>query len=132
MSVHPIPDIDVERALIDGLVSAVAGDQTRIGTNTPGDLASKLPFLRVLRYGGGYDNTTGTDRADVDLDGFGPTRDAARAVLYDALTLLLPGSRLGDRMTIDTITVLVSPRSLPYENPAVRKWSAAVSITTRS
>jgi hypothetical protein len=101
---------------------------TRAGTDTPADLAGNLPFLRVQRIGGPRDSIT--DFGEYDIDGFAATRNAARAVVEEALALLAPGRKAGS-VVLDNITVIVGPRRLPWDNPNVRRWGATCSITAR-
>jgi hypothetical protein len=118
------PDIEA------GLVSAFA-DLASTGTSTPGDLATRLPFLRIACIGGRDDGTT--DLSHVDIDAFAATK-AAAAVLAEQVRQRLV-SRKSVRIpgyVIDRATTDLKPHQVPYSpTPPPYRYTASYSVSAR-
>jgi hypothetical protein len=102
---------DAEGAVI-GLLAGLVADGS-IGSETPEDLESAAPFIRVTRTGGGDDMVT--DTATVSVDVFAASGDDARSVAEQArATLTLPVSMGGvPKGSIDRAVTVTGPASLP-------------------
>lgn len=118
---------DLEVALLDVLAPLVPNTD-HLGTDTPSNLDVMLPFLRLDRYGGPWDQVS--DRADLDLDVFAATRQQARSLLVAALERLNTEHRSGSTV-IDSVTVTVGPARRPWINTNIRRWSASLTVTAR-
>lgn len=118
---------DVQRVLVDDL-QTVAGEG-RTGVETPADLQTRLPFIRVLRVGGGSDRVS--DRAAVDIDVFASTyteaEELAERVRQHIVGPPPPIARL-DKAVCET-----GPRELPWgdDDNGVRRFGATYLITAR-
>lgn len=101
----------------------------RVVTETPADLASTVPLVRVVGIGGTGDQYQ-FDSPRVDLDAFAATRDEARTLaqsLHDWLLRDLPGQMLADSFVLD-VTEFLSPTWTPYENTNVRRFVLSVEL----
>lgn len=116
---------DVQRLLVAEL-EALAGDG-RTGIETPGDLADRLPFVRVLRVGGFSDRLN--DRASVDVDVFAATYTAGELLAEQVRQHLVgPPPPVG---ALDRVDVEVAPRELPWGDGTVRRWNATYTVIAR-
>jgi hypothetical protein len=117
---------DVQVLLIEVLGPFVGVD--RIGTQTPADLAQRLPFIRVARTGGYSDRHN--DYARVDVDVFHRTyadgeRLAARVHEHLSVARLRAGNGLVDRVGVD-----MAPVELPWAS-AVRRFTGQYLLVCR-
>lgn len=104
----------------------------RVVTELPADLET-VPVLQVTRIGGA-DSLPVLDVANVDVDTFGPSREAARDLAEEvraALRFELPGSVIEGALVAE-VTTISAPRWVPYGNPNVRRFVASYRITIRS
>lgn len=117
---------DVQRLLVVGL-EELAGDG-RTAIETPEDLESQLPFVRVMRTGGGRDRLH--DMPTVDVDVFAATYTAAET-LAEQIAEWLIGPPSGVR-EFDRVICEVAPRELPWvDDNTVRRWGATYHVVTR-
>ncbi|TDC02281.1 hypothetical protein E1091_01140 [Micromonospora fluostatini] len=117
---------DVQRALVT-ILEPLAG-AGRAGVETPTDLQAKLPFIRVLRIGGGSDRLS--DFAVVDVDVFAASYGAAE-LLAERVRQLLTGPPLrAGAAVLDRITCDSGPVELPWA-PGVRRFGATYQVTAR-
>lgn len=116
---------DVQKLLVQW-VTTVDG-VTAAGSETPETFTDRLPFVRILRTGGGSDWLN--DRASVDIDVF--------AALY------ADGEPLAERVRqqlmgppppvvfLDRAECEIGPRELPWGDGLVRRWHATYTLTSR-
>lgn len=119
---------NVEDALVVALADFVAAG--RVVTETPPDLAAKLPMIRVGRRGGGDDGVTDKPRVDIEI--FAATR-AVGIPLAEAVRQHLikaPAFRPGD--PFDRIVCDSGPQEVPWgDGKTVRRWIATYTIRSR-
>lgn len=116
---------DVQRALVAILGPLVGG---RAGTETPADLESRMPFVRVTRTGGPSDRVS--DFALVDVDVFAATYATAEP-LAEQIRQLLTGPPLRAGVVIlDRISCESGPTELPWA-PGVRRFGATYLVVSR-
>lgn len=116
---------DVQRLLVDELEALTGAGRTAI--ETPPDLAAALPFVRVLRVGGGSDRIN--DRASVDVDVFAATYVAGE-LLAERVRQHLVGPP-PPVAVFDRIDCEIAPRELPWGDGTVRRWNATYLVTSR-
>lgn len=117
---------DVHILLIEVLTPLVGVD--RVATQTPADLAQRLPFVRVTRTGGYSDRLC--DYARVDVDVFHKTYgDGERlaAGLHEYLTLQRLRASNG---RVDRVAVDAAPVELPWAS-GVRRFTGRYLLITR-
>ena len=105
----------------------------RVVTELPANLADVLPVIQVTRFGGSDDFLT-LDSANVDIDTFGVSRDAARSLseqVRSAVRLHLPGYSANGG-AVQSVTTISAPRWVPYDNTSLRRFTAAYRITIHS
>lgn len=117
---------DVQQVLVDSLVTLAGGDD-HTGIETPVDLASRLPFVRVRRIGGGSDRLADYPRVEVDVfaDGYEPTRQLAEDIRQ---WLMGPPPPV---MQLDRVACDIGPRELPWGDGTVRRFGAEYSLVAR-
>lgn len=117
---------DVQRLLVIGLEQFVGAGHTAI--ETPENLESVLPFVRVMRTGGGRDRLN--DMPTVDVDVFAATYSAAESIAEQVAEWLIgPPSGVPE---FDRVMVEVGPRELPWvDDNTVRRWGATYRPVTR-
>ncbi len=116
----------MQRVLIETLPAIVGAN--RVAARTPLNLNEVLPFVRVLRIGGGRDRLN--DYPTVDVDTFAPTYAAAEA-MAEAIDAWLVGPPPGPR-GFDRVEVEVGPRELPWGDvDVVRRFNATYRIVSR-
>lgn len=116
---------DVQRVLVADL-ETVAGDG-HTGIETPEDLASALPFIRIRRSGGGSDRLN--DFATVDVDCFAATYTEAEQLAERVRQRVVgppPPIAVLDRATCE-----VGPRELPWGDGQIRRFAATYQIAAR-
>lgn len=119
---------DVHEVLFEVLVPAFVDDQ-HIGTVTPADLETRLPFVRVRRIGG--PSTLITDRPRLDVEVYAATIGAAFQMSREIQQALISGPRSTTAGIIDRCTTEVGPREAPYENTAVRLVMGTYRLSLR-
>lgn len=124
MAIRRFPD--VQRLLVADLEDIVGAG--RAAVQTPDDMEQDLPFVRVMRIGGG--RTRVSDVATVDVDVFAGsylTAEALAEQIDDWLCGPPPGVAL-----FDAVTCEVGPRELPWaDGVRVRRWGATYQVMTR-
>lgn len=117
---------DVQRLLVVGLETVVGAG--RVAVQTPDDMEQHLPFVRVMRIGGGRSPIT--DVSTVDVDVFAATYVAAEA-LAEEITDWLCGPPPGPPL-LDYVECVNAPRELPWaDGVRVRRWGATFQVETR-
>lgn len=117
---------DVQRILVAGLEDLVGVG--RAAVQTPDDLETRLPFVRVMRLGGG--RTQISDVPSVDVDVFAGSYVAAEA-LAEQIDAWLCGPPPGPAL-VDHVVCESAPRELPWSDGiAVRRWGATYQVWTR-
>jgi hypothetical protein len=115
---------DLETAVMDLLVGLAP-----TGTVTPPNLNTSLPFIRVMRIGGG--DTRFVDTAHIDVDAFGATREAAYALAEACREVLLGFPYVTSAGVIDSVQTDSGPHEIPWGNSNVRRLTSSYSITAR-
>lgn len=125
----PFPD--VEEALMT-LLGALLPDPTFCDTVTPADLQLKLPWIRIIRIGGRDDFVTDTARVDVDVFAGGTDpRSVAWPIAERARQVLLSGPHVVGEVTIDKVITTTAATEIPWDDPEVRRWTAAYEVSCR-
>ena len=124
MAIRRFPD--VQRLLVADLEDIVGAGHAAV--QTPDDMESNLPFVRVMRIGG---SRTGiSDVATLDVDVFADSYVAGEALaeqIADWLCGPPPGVAL-----FDAVTCEVAPRELPWaDGVRVRRWGSTFQVVTR-
>jgi len=116
---------DVQAALV-ALLAPMAGG--RAGIETPADLESRLPFVRVMRTGGGSGRVS--DSATVQVDVFAASYGAGED-LAERVRQYLTGRPLRHgRAVLDRVVCESAPVELPWA-PRVRRFVATYVVTSR-
>lgn len=140
MAAASFPDTE---AITCRRLAGLVGGLTHVGLATPSDLQSRMPFVRVTRYGGSDDDVT--DRAAIDVDVYAPTRSVARRVAEQVRDLLTahPWRDVapdGAASVIDGVDTITGPFQPPagldsqVDDPSVRqvvRYTAAYSVRAR-
>jgi hypothetical protein len=117
---------DVARVLVDDLELLAGAGHT--GGQTPADLVGMLPFIRVLRVGGGSDRLN--DFPVVDVDVFAATYVAAQ-LLAEQVRARLVGPPPASPV-LDSAVCQTGPHELPWgDGSTVRRFGATYIITAR-
>lgn len=130
-----MPLVAVEPLVRDWLAEHF-GAGYRVVTELPaglGTVVAATPVILVTRFGGS-DSVLVLDEANVDVDTFGTTRDAARALgelVRSALRFKLPGVSTGGGF-VAAVSTINAPRWVPYDNTDLRRFVASYRITVRS
>jgi hypothetical protein len=116
----------VQRLLVVQLADIVGAG--RVAVQTPNDLEQVLPFVRVMRIGGGRDWVN--DMATVDVDVFAASYTAAE-VLATQIDDWLCGPPPGPA-ELDRVICEVAPRELPWSDlVSVRRWASTYQVVSR-
>ncbi|MFI6510135.1 hypothetical protein ACIBCT_21225 [Streptosporangium sp. NPDC050855] len=115
--------IDIEAVLIAWLEASV---DVSASTETPSDLDSQLPWVQVVRTGGGYDGFR-RDQPTVDVAVFAASGPAAFALasqiqyrLHEEFASHAPVGAVISRVETST-----GPHRVPYDNPGMRRYEAS-------
>lgn len=119
---------DIETAVCDALADLVGGT-SHTDTVTPANLQSMLPFIRVRRFGGA-DNLF-TDQARVDVEYFASTRDLAWAGAEAVRQRLISHPLRVGTVVIDKVTTTSAPIEVPWDDPKIRRVTAAYTASAR-
>jgi hypothetical protein len=126
-----MPYASVEKLLVAWLETHLTAE-ARVVTELPADLASKLPVVRVTKFGGADDVLT-IDRPTVDVDCYAVSRGAAEDLaeqVRDLLRFTLRGQTVGG-VTVSRTRTMVGPHWLPYDDTALRRSGASYELTIR-
>lgn len=121
---------DVELLLITFIT---AKRSVRCGVDTPADLTA-LPVVVVRRLPAGGDQTLTLDQAIVDVDVYHQDRASSRLLseqIRSDLRLRLNGYTSGGG-TVARVETAAAPGWVPYDNTALRKFTATYRITVHS
>ncbi len=117
---------DVQLLLADDLEALAGVGHT--GVETPTDLASVLPFIRVVRTGGS--STRFSDRAMVDVDVFAGSYTAAET-LAELVRQRLVGPPPSAAL-LDRVECTIAARELPWDDDGlIRRWGGQYEVVTR-
>lgn len=119
---------DVERNLVH-LLADLVGGLDHAGTETPGNLGDRLPYIRVRRFGGADDGIS--DAPVMDVDTFAGTRTAAVALAESVRDRLLAAPHHVDGVVLDHVITSTGPREIPWGGEGVRRWAATYRVTAR-
>lgn len=116
---------DVETALLE-----LFADLATCGTATPSDFgASSLPFIRVIRIGGGDDRYTDSPR--IGIDAFGADRMAAYNLAESVRQMLLAFPLVVSAGVIDRVITNTGPMEVDWGNINIRRFYAAYTVLLR-
>ncbi|TYK45156.1 hypothetical protein [Actinomadura decatromicini] len=124
--------VDAETLLVGWLSSWLEGEEQpgTVSTETPAGFETQLPWIQVVRIGGGYDGFR-LDRPEIDVDAYAADGVAAAALalriqqaLHDGLARTATGGAVVT--AVDTIT---GPHQVPHDNPALRRYTATYQFT---
>lgn len=124
--------VDAE-ALLVGWLTAWLAEMNAAGTvstETPAGFETRLPWIQVVRIGGGYDGFR-LHRPEVDVDAYAASGVAAadlalriqQALHQDLARTTTSGAVV---TAVDTIT---GPHQVPHDNPALRRYVATYQLT---
>lgn len=114
---------DVQRLLVADLAQF---GHTAI--ETPLDLNDRLPFIRIVRIGGGSGRVSDGPRVEIDV--FAGSYLAAEQ-LAERIRQYLTGPPPGP-IFLDRVDCSIGPRELPWDDDGlVRRWSAEYEAVTR-
>lgn len=120
--------IDIEALLVTWLEDTI--EDVTASTETPADLETRLPWLQVVRIGGGYDGFR-LDQPTVDIAAYSSTGPAASALAAQVQILLheqLARTKIGTAV-VSRIETVTGPHWVPYDNPAMRRYEASYRFT---
>lgn len=101
----------------------------RAGTYTPTDLTGLLPFVRVVRSGGG--STRLDDRATVDVDVLAVDSTAAMELAEEIREWLIAAPRRSGPAIFDRIACEVGPIEVEPWAPQIKRVNAAYVVVSR-
>jgi hypothetical protein len=116
---------DVQRLLVEYLAAWVGEDQ--VDTETPDDLQTSMPFIRVQRVGGGRDRVS--DYPTVELQFFAGTYAQVHP-LAERISEWLCGPP-SPVPQIDRALCTSAPMEIPYGDVRIRRLVATYQLTTR-
>lgn len=124
--------VDAETLLVGWLTAwlEAADAPGTVSTETPAGFETRLPWIQVVRIGGGYDGFR-LDRPEVDVDAYAADGVAAadlalriQRALHEELARTATGGAVVT--AVDTIT---GPHQVPHDNPALRRYVATYQLT---
>lgn len=121
-SFAPFPDIETT------VINLLAG-LAPTGSVAPADLNTSLPFIRVMRIGGG--DTRFIDTAHVDVDAFASTQEAAYTLAEACRQTLLAYPLVIEGVVIDSVETQAGPHEIPWGDPNVRHLTSSYTLTAR-
>lgn len=116
---------DVARILVEDLEVLAGAGHT--GVQTPVDLVAVLPFVRVLRVGGGSGRIN--DYPTIEVDVFAATYAEAERLAELVRQRLVgppPAQPLLDRADCET-----GPHELPWGDGEIRRFGATYTVVAR-
>jgi hypothetical protein len=122
--------LPVHRALARLLTAAGLVAPDAIGSETPGDLQARMPYVRIVRVGGGSDLVN--DYPQVDIDVFATTSRAGEDLaerIRQFLTLPAPAYTSG--VLLDRIDCLTAATERPWADTRVRRYGATYRVVSR-
>ncbi len=118
---------NIER-LIAAVLAPVLGGDDHVGSETPDDLEQYLPFMRVIRVGGGRTHHFDYPEVELDLFDVGELDGAPRASAIANLLLAKPPPH----PAIDLVSCEPVFREVPWgDSENVRRWNATFFFETR-
>lgn len=103
-----------------------------VSAETPKDLETKLPFIRLAVVGGADDRLT--DSTVIDVETFAASRYDAGILaeeVRDAILSFQGREDSANRWLIDTTDTLTRPRWVDYRNPLVQRYVGTYSVGMR-
>ncbi|MFI1485788.1 hypothetical protein [Streptomyces sp. NPDC020747] len=121
-----VGSVDVEVELVAWLTGRL---DVRVLTDLPENLGDVLPVVQIQRAGGGDDGIR-LDRAFIDIDVYGATRQAASQLMSQARSLLLTELRgvVTAAAVFTSARTITAPFWRSYENPGLRRFGATFEI----
>lgn len=138
MTGMPYPDVELALVLLlerdIGVLAASGtgpdgGPQLHVDTETPPDLAARLPFVRVALITGTDDGVT--DRSIIDVDVFHVGRQEGYDLAETIRARLSGTSHRIDQVILDRVETEEKPRQLPWADEAVRRFGATYRVSAR-
>jgi hypothetical protein len=131
-----LPDIElVLNPWLSAQLLSVYGVTARVASETPENLESVVPFVRLYRVTGSdkaYPMIL--DQATISVDSFGADRASASQVGRQVHALLYSsaqGSAINGAAVGGVITI-AGPRWLPYSDLNIRRYNATYAVTFRA
>lgn len=118
----PFPN--VEAVLMDLL-----SDLGTTDTDTPPDLQSQLPFIRIKRATGG--DSMFFDSPHVTIDAFDATYDEAQSLAESIRQRLIRGPHVQAPGVLDGVTTDSGPAEIPWGDTGIRRFVASYAVSTR-
>lgn len=101
-----------------------------VGEDPPTRSITGLRSVVLADAGGPGDQVLTLDVADLDVDCYADTRDAAKALAEDcrrALRLLLPGTTHGE-VFVKNVSTVARPVLIPYDVAVIRRVTATYRL----
>lgn len=117
-----MPDIE---AVLNPWAEALTG--AKAGAETPPDMETELPRIRIERGGGGDDQFTGHPRVLVDV--FAATADEARTLANTLSAALIALRGPVNGAVIRSVRCDSGPSRLPWANEAVHRRGATYTVS---
>lgn len=118
---------DINRVLAAAMEVWVDGDTNRTGPSTPEDLQLRLPFIRVMKTGGGRDRLS--DSAVVMVDVFAASYSEAES-LSERIAQWLCGPPPPVAI-LDRVEPEISPREMQWGDERIYRFQAQYLVVTR-
>jgi hypothetical protein len=118
---------DVQDLLVDAMAVWVGGDTDRVDSETPDNLQQMLPFIRVVKMGGGRSRIS--DYPSVSVDVFAATYSEAFR-LAERIDQWLAGPP-PPLPSLDRVVHDVAPREMDWPDPDIRRFQAQYTVVTR-
>ncbi len=119
---------NIYRLLALAVYAPLVGGEEHVGTQTPDNLETLLPFVRVNRMGGG--RTQLIDYPSVDVSLFVPVAETDGWDLASQLAGVVM-TKPYPHPALDLVDCPVGPRFLPWRNEEIRHWGWTYEIQTR-
>lgn len=128
---------DVDRALVVFLKAQLGAAVTGVSNHIPGNVESRLPWVRVRRIGGDDVHPRFATRATVDVDVWAGSREGAFTVAEQCRVLLLEARERqtaldgGARIANFTTTTAPSELRTSDQSPSLYRYVATYSLIVR-
>lgn len=100
-------------------------------TETPADMASVLPVIRVLSLGG-PDMPLTMDKPSLSISCYAQGRIAASSLakqVFQAMRFELPGYVFGMGASVNRVRTISGPAKRPYDNTDLRCFGMTLQVT---
>lgn len=121
----------VARTLAQLLIAQQLSTAGRVGSETPSDLQTRMPFVRIDRVGGNSDWVN--DYAVVDIEVFSSTyvEGEQRAEYIRQYLVFADLPAIEGYGLLDRVECVSGPQELPWADDRVRRFGATYRITSR-